>query len=63
MEKVINDESIDDNEEICADHEEGVDFMCRPYQLAGVGNFALVGVMSREFVLKLITWQQIETIL
>ena len=50
MEKVINDESIDDNEEIMH-HEEGVDFIPANIELAGLET-ALVGVMSREFVLK-----------
>ena len=50
MEKVINDESIDDNEGIMH-HEEGVDFIPANIELAGLET-ALVGVMSREFVLK-----------
>lgn len=50
MEKVINDESIDDNEEIMH-HEEGVDFIPANIELAGLET-ALVVVMSREFVLK-----------
>ena len=48
MEKVINDESIDDNEGIMH-HEEGVDFIPANIELAGLET-ALV--MSREFVLK-----------
>ena len=50
MEKVINDENIDDNEGIMH-HEEGVDFIPANIELAGLET-ALVGVMSREFVLK-----------
>ena len=50
MEKVINDEDIADNEGIMH-HEEGVDFIPANIELAGLET-ALVGVMSREFVLK-----------
>lgn len=50
MEKVINDEDIADKEGIMH-HEEGVDFIPANIELAGLET-ALVGVMSREFVLK-----------
>ena len=50
MEKVINDESFDDNVEIMHE-DEGVDFIPANIELAGLET-ALVGVMSREFVLK-----------
>ena len=50
MEKVINDEDIADNEG-SMHHEEGVDFIPANIELAGLET-ALVGVMSREFVLK-----------
>ena len=50
LDHIINDEDIADNEGIMH-HEEGVDFIPANIELAGLET-ALVGVMSREFVLK-----------